>query len=247
MDMELKEKFLAGWAKYFPGAELPVAFWYSDEEPGGDYVAPPPGHQCMIGVLARAFRGETLRFDAASFGCQGGRRFCGFPVEPRPGFEYFLSYGIPGKLEGERYKKTPELVKEMFGKVPMVKAPARYLVFRRFDKLAAGDRPDAVVFFSPVEVLSGLFTLANFDEAEPNGVFSPFSAGCGTIVQYPYLEKSAARPRAVLGNFDVSSRPFMPKGALSFAVPMPKFERMVDGMDESFLITKAWERVRARL
>ena len=135
----------------------------------------------------------------------------------------------------------------MFSKVPMVKAPARYLVFRRFDALTAADKPDAVVFFSPVEVLSGLFTLANFEETEPNGVFSPFSAGCGTIVQYPYLEKSAARPRAVLGNFDVSSRPFMPKGTLSFAVPMPKFERMVRDMDESFLITKAWDKVRARL
>lgn len=28
-----------------------------------------------------------------------------------PNFEYFLSCGIPGKLEGERYKKTPELVR----------------------------------------------------------------------------------------------------------------------------------------
>jgi len=245
--MGLKEKFIAGWEKYFPGAGLPVAFWYTDQEPGGEYVAPPPGHQCMIGVLARAFRGETLRFDTASFGCAGGRRFCGFPGEVRAGFEQFLSSGIPGKLEGERYKKTPEMVAEMFSKVPKLTAPAKYLVFRRFDKLAAADEPDAVVFFAPVEVLSGLFTLANFDEAEANGVFCPFSAGCGTIVQYPYIEKSAARPRAVLGNFDVSSRPFMPKGTLSFAVPMPKFARMVNNMDESFLITKAWENVRARM
>ncbi len=247
MDIELKNKFMAGWVKYFPGAELPVAFWYADQAPAGAELPPPAGHQCMVGVLTRALRGETLAFSADSFGCQGGRRFCGFPVELRAGFEYFLSCGIPGKMEGERYKKTPEIVKEMFSKVPMVKAPAKYLVFRRFDKLEAADRPDAVVFFAPVEVLGGLFTLANFEETDPNGVFAPFSAGCGTIVQYPYLEKSAARPRAVLGNFDVSSRPFMPKGTLSFAVPMPKFERMVRDMDESFLITKAWDKVRARM
>jgi hypothetical protein len=29
-----------------------------------------------------------------------------------PHFEYFLSYGIPRKLEGQRYKKSPEPVKE---------------------------------------------------------------------------------------------------------------------------------------
>jgi hypothetical protein len=28
----------------------------------------------------------------------------------RSGFEYFLSYGIPGKMEGERYKKSLDLV-----------------------------------------------------------------------------------------------------------------------------------------
>jgi hypothetical protein len=30
-------------------------------------------------------------------------------------------------------------------------------------------------------------------------------------------------------------------------VPMKKFERMVANMDESFLITPSWEKVRARL
>lgn len=31
----------------------------------------------------------------------------------RPDFEYFLSCGIPGKMEGEPDKKSPELVKEI--------------------------------------------------------------------------------------------------------------------------------------
>jgi len=34
-----------------------------------------------------------------------------------PHFEYFLSCGIPGKLEGERYKKSPELVKEFRARI----------------------------------------------------------------------------------------------------------------------------------
>lgn len=48
MDIGLKDKFLAEWGKYFPGAELPVAFWYTDEEPGGEYVAPPPGFEYFL-------------------------------------------------------------------------------------------------------------------------------------------------------------------------------------------------------
>ena len=47
-----------------------------------------------------------------------------------PNFEYFLSCGIPGELEGERYKKSPEIVLEFMKKAPCFKAPARYTVFK---------------------------------------------------------------------------------------------------------------------
>jgi hypothetical protein len=67
------------------------------------------------------------------------------------------------------------------------------------------------------------------------------------MVQYPYLERGASRPRCVLGMFDVSARPFVPKETLTFAVPMNKFVRMVENMDESFLITPSWEKVRRRI
>ncbi|MBK5102171.1 MAG: DUF169 domain-containing protein, partial [Desulfobacteraceae bacterium] len=104
-----------------------------------------------------------------------------------------------------------------------------------------------VIFFAQPDVLSGLFTLSSFDEVEPNGVFAPFSAGCGSIVQYPYLEKDSDRPRSVIGMFDVSARPYVPKDTLTFSVPMNKFMRMIENMDESFLITQSWSKVRKRL
>jgi hypothetical protein len=66
-------------------------------------------------------------------------------------------------------------------------------------------------------------------------------------VQYPYLEKASTRPRAVIGLFDVSARPFVPENALSFSVPMNKFERMVRNMEESFLTTDSWKAVHRRI
>ena len=59
-------------------------------------------------------------------------------------------------------------------------------------------------------MLSGLFTLANYDEPQPYGVIAPFGAGCASIVDYPYKEIKAPQPRAVLGMFDVSARPCVP-------------------------------------
>jgi hypothetical protein len=164
-----------------------------------------------------------------------------------PRFEYFLSCGIPGRIEGERYKKSPELVQESMKHLPVFKAPAHFIVFKRWDRLEATDEPAIVIFFAKPDVLSGLFTLANYDEAEQNGVIAPFGAGCSSIVMYPYLEKDAQRPRAVLGMFDVSARPFVHKETLTFAVPMRKFERMIVNMEESFLITSSWEKVRKRI
>jgi hypothetical protein len=164
-----------------------------------------------------------------------------------PHFEYFLSCGIPGKLEGERYKKSPGIVLEAMKRTSFLEAPARHAVFKRWDTLDERDEPDVVIFFATGDVLSGLFTLSNFDEIDPNAVIAPFGAGCATITQYPYLEKDRDQPRSVMGMLDVSARPFVPGSVVSFATPMTKFARMIDNMEESFLITGSWDKVRRRI
>jgi hypothetical protein len=247
MDMAIKNTFSESWKRHFKGAELPITWYYTNEEGIAEQVPAPAAHVCMIGVLARVKKGTSLSFGVESIGCFGGKRYTGFSQDTMPSFEYFLSCGIPGKLEGERYKKSPELVKEFMKTASQLKAPAKSIVFKRFDMLNQSDNPEVVIFFAPPDVLSGLFTLANFDEAEPNGVFCPFCAGCGSIIQYPYLEKDSPRPRAVIGMFDVSARPYVPKETLSFAVPMNKFIRIVRNMEESFLITESWEKVKKRI
>jgi hypothetical protein len=182
-----------------------------------------------------------------TIGCVGGKRYLGFESKLAPNFEFFLSYGIPGKLEGERYKKSPELVKEHMKHQRPSKAPGDYIVFKRFDKMENGDKPLVVIFFASPDVLSGIFTLANFDATQPNGVIAPFCAGCGSIVDFPLKELQSPEPRAVLGMFDVSARPCVPSTVLTFAVPWSKYVHMVDNMGESFLITKSWNKVRARM
>jgi uncharacterized protein (DUF169 family) len=247
MDIKFKENFVILWKRFFNEAELPIAFYYTNEEGHANLVKPDSVHRCVIAALSLVRNGRALSFDAESIGCFGGRRYLGFRETVRPDFEYFLSCGIPGKVEGERYKKTPEIAAESVKLAPSFKAPARFIVFKRWDALNESDEPEVVVFFAQPDVLSGLFTLANFDETEPNSVFTPFGSGCSSIVQYPFLEKEAARPKAVIGLFDVSARPFVPENTLSFSVPMRKFERMVHNMEESFLTTNSWKAVQKRI
>jgi len=247
MDIRIKADFSQLWGKYFNAAELPIAFYYTNQGGGADLAEPPLGHRCLICDLARVRKGQPLSFTADTVGCPGAKRYLGFTQDIMPNFEYFLSCGIPGKLEGERYKKSPELVKEAMKKAPQFDAPAKSIVFKRWDQLDESDGPQVVIFFAEADVLSGLFTLANFDQVDPNGVFAPFAAGCGSIVHYPYLEKDSRNPRGVLGMFDVSARPCVPKAALTFSVPMNKFVGMIKNMEESFLITPSWSKVRTRI
>jgi uncharacterized protein (DUF169 family) len=247
MDSRFREEFIVLWKKFFGDVELPITFYYTDEEGRAELVKPGSVHRCVIAALQQVRKGKALCFDSESIACTGGRRFLGFSQEMMSNFEYFLSCGIPGVMEGERYKKTPEIAAAAQKYVPLFKAPARFTVFKRWDSLNESDEPDVVIFFAPPDVLSGLFTLANFDETEPNGVFTPFSSGCSSIVQIPFLEKNSARPRAVIGLFDVSARPFVPENALSFSVPMNKFKQMVHNMEESFLTTNSWKAVQKRI
>jgi len=248
MDTAFKEKFLALWKKYFNDAALPITFYYSDEAGSADAVKPGSVPRCIMGALVKVQQGQSLAFDVDAVGCPGGKRYLGFAENLMPDFEYFLSCGIPGKMEGERYKKSPEMVKEYLKKhAPVMKAPGRFIVFKRWDMLDKADRPEVVVFFAEPDVLSGLFTLSSFDEAEQNMVIAPFGSGCASIVQYPFMEVKSPHPRSVIGMFDVSARPFVPKSVLTFSTPISKFTGMVANMEESFLITPSWAKVHKRI
>ncbi len=247
MDTKVKEQFESVWQKYFNNPDLPIIFYYSDVAKADEVVKAGSVTRCIIGALSKVRDGKSMRFDAKSIGCFGGRRYLGFAENIRPNFEYFLSCGIPGEMEGERYKKSPEIVKEVMKNMSVFKAPAKYIAFKRWDSLDKSENPEAVIFFAQPDVLSGLFTLANFDEIEPNGVICPFGSGCSSIVYYPLKENAAARPRAVLGMFDVSARPFVHPGTLTFAVPFKKFTKMLDNVEESFLTTNSWKAIQKRI
>lgn len=246
MKTTIKDNFLYLWKKYFTGAELPIALFYSEDTAGAVWAKPPQGHSCIIGELARVRKGESLVYNSELVKCGGAKKYLGFSDKMRPGFEYFLSTGNE-QIEGERYLKSPEMVLESLSKYKQHKFEGKNLVFKRWDNLSEDDNPEVVIFFAKSDVLSGLFTLANFDRPDGLGVFTPFGPGCGAIVHFPYLEISSDSPRAVIGMFDPSARTCVPKESLSFAAPYSKFEKMVENMEESFLLTETWNKVLGRI
>ncbi len=251
MNPSLQQAVLEKWKKYFGGAEFPLGLFYTDD---AAYAGPPraagtrdESPRCLVERLAAARKGETVVLTKETAGCPGGARYAGFAAAMGPNFKYFLSCGIPGKMEGERYKKTPEIVEELGRETAAFAAPAKFLVFKRWDKFEEAEAPLVAIVFAEPDALAGLFTLANFRAADPLGVIVPFSAGCGSIIRYPLLEAGRDQPRGVIGMFDPSARPHVGPNVLSFAAPMAKFVQMAGDMDESFLITPTWDRIRERM
>jgi uncharacterized protein (DUF169 family) len=247
MEDSIQELFLNNWSRYFGKAELPITFFYTDQASEEDLAETQNVSRCLICNLKRVREGHAFVYTADSPGCSGGKRYTGYSQELRSNFEYFLSCGIPGEMEGERYKKSPELVREFIQNIPPFQAPARRLVFKRWDKLREAENPSVAIFFAEPDVLSGLFTLANYDWEQAQGVIAPMGSGCSSIVAYPLEEAKSDRPRGVLGMFDVSARPCVPENTLTFAVPFERLVEMVANMEESFLITNSWKSVKQRI
>ena len=247
MDTKLRDHFITLWQKYFPGTEMPVTFEFRKESAIAQKVPPPDSWRCIICQIGRVRNGTPLIFDARSITCKGGLMYSGYSCERPPHFRYFLSHGKPGVVEGERYKQTPEIVDSWEKNLIPLPSKEKDIVFTRWDQLTEQDNPEVVIFFAHPEVICGLFTLANFDQEDPNGVICPMGSGCSSIIYYPWHEQQMENPKVVLGMFDPSARPCVPLDILTMAFPMKKFSNVIEYMEESFLITKTWDTVQKKI
>ena len=227
--------------------ESPLGIYYTSDKPEG--VTPKTGiHVCMIGLLKKARKNmKTVYFDESHFGCPGGAYYMGFRELPRPDIEYFLSCGIPGQMEGERYIKTPELAREYFGRMKPRTAPATYCVFQPIEQFQKERKPEVVAFFVPPDILAGLFTLTNYALERTDGVVTPFGSGCSAILSHPLKEAEKEQPRAILGMFDVSARPMVERDILTLAMPYSVFLKLLENVTGSFLETESWKKVLQRI
>ena len=244
MDMNFKKNFTKKWKRYFPGKELPIACYYADETHGLDFSPRPvpdeKGYACIFRQLAEVRRGTAKAFYANNLGCAGAKLNLGFDSDTPIGDVAHVLADI------ERYKKSMADVRAWYKKYPPLKAPGRFIVFKRWDLLDRDDVPQVVSFFGNADTIAGLHVLANFNTRAEEGVIAPFGSGCDTLVVFPLRELYADSPKAVLSGFDPSCRRCGEPARLIFSVPWPKFTGMAGDMDKSFLTTGVWEDIKLR-
>jgi uncharacterized protein (DUF169 family) len=256
----------------------PVAVIWSDDKPEGATQFAQRRWGCVMSMFAAAAKGRTAVFDAETYGCWGGGVGLGFGNAYRdfPGgeecFARFLSSGndqsekgrqIAAGVEqaagqrfaddfraGERYVKTPELVKRWIDELPITEPATRYVVFKPLAEVdPAEETPATVVMLADADQLSALVILANYARPGRENVSIPWAAGCQNIGLLPLREGESDRPRAVVGLTDISARKYVRKSlgadCLSFAMPWPLFLEMEDNVEGSFLQRPSWLGLRA--
>jgi hypothetical protein len=155
-------------------------------------------------------------------------------------------------LHGERYKRSPELVRQWHDALPFSDSQPPYVSFRPLDdvKPEEGDVPDVVSFVVNADQLSCLVVLANYATPRSDRVTIPFGSGCQSVGLLAFAEAASAYPRAVVGLTDLSARKAVRRSlgpdSLTFTMPWKLFLEMEENAAGSFFDRQVFRELMGR-
>ncbi len=232
----------------------PIAVILTDEKPEGASQFKEGSRGCVGATIVAVAGGKTAAFDRRTYGCPGGGVGLGFGncyEQASFPIEKLLSSGDPqagggGPLaEGERFFRTPEIVQEWLGHVPMTEVPTEYVVMKPLEQVTEAEAPALVAFLVNADQLSALIVMTGFARGDAEPPIAPFGGACQSVL-YGYAEAKRDLPRGVIGFFDIAQRKRVSRELLSYTVPWSLFLEMEAGVPDSFLELEAWRELRKR-
>lgn len=231
--IEFAEKF----KEYFgEKSQLPIVVKYSIEPYGTlENIG-----GCMFKQFHKAFNGESISFCKGTLTCGGGKLYNGLGLIP-PGVYNFVS-------NIEKYKQNPVIAEKSISLINPQLSEKPYINFIRVDKLENFEDTEGLIFFADPDVISGLFTWANYDHEDINSVQSPWGSGCSATVTALVNENKRNGRHCFIGLLDVSARIFFKSNIISFSIPMCRFEEMLKTLDKCCVSgAPAWLKLKKRI
>jgi uncharacterized protein (DUF169 family) len=226
--------------------DRPIGFHYTVTPPEGAITVAKKSRVCIYPFLNQVRKGKTAYFSREWKACRGGAFYTGYKKSLMKGVGKFLSTGIPNLMPGEHYKKNPELGEETAALMEYVPAAADHLVFRPLGGFTEDAPPEAAVIFGNADVMGALLFLANYARPGRDNVIVQFSSGCYSLLTEPRVQARRDVPRAVLGSFDITCRPYLDPCTMTFSVPDTMLWEMAAEISGSFLVIDPWMKVRGR-
>lgn len=258
----------------------PVAIVWTDKKPEKALEFRPGIWSCTMWLFAKvAKEGKTAVFSRDTTTCAGGAMGLGFgrPLDrhaarSEEGFCSFLSNGLEGATdkkayqgiieqsfdahhtkmltEGERFLKSPAVVRKFLANLPVYDAKDGYIVMKPVNEVEDGEDVRSIVFVATADQIAALSILANYGTGNIRDgiIVAAGAAGCQAIGVCTYAEGENRNPRAVVGLTDLSARrnvrSTLGKDVLTFSVPLALYREMEKNVPGSFLELDLWKELR---
>jgi uncharacterized protein (DUF169 family) len=224
-----------------------VGMTFSDTRPENAIGFARKGSGCIMPLIFSAAKGKTVAFDKDTTGWDCSAFYLGYKEWIFDGIECFLSDGIVFGRKGERFVKTKEQAKAFVQHFKPKAINDKVTIFKPLSEFSDHEYPEVVLFFVTPDEMSGLIFLLHFNAPEREDlVTTRFISACGSVVTLPMKYRSEGQKKAVCGMHDISARLRFPKNLMTLAMPFDLVADMYNEMDNSFVITENWEKIRER-
>ena len=207
------------------------------------------GGGCIAPLIFKASKGSTVAFNKQHTGWACSAFYMGYEDWIFPGIEHYLSQGpLPGSdSECEKFVEKPELSKAYLETMKRVHVGDSSLVFRSLLS-DYENKPETVIFYANADQISALVFLAHFKNPQSfDTVVTSFASACASVITFPLQFAADNVEKAFWGYHDISARASLPADITTFAMPLSMFEKMGSYINDSFLNTTKWEKIRKRI
>jgi uncharacterized protein (DUF169 family) len=225
----------------------PVGMYFSDGYPKDAINTDKKFNGCIVPLLFSSAKGKKVAFDKSNTGRDCAAFFLGYKDWIFKGIEGFLSDGMVFGKGGERFIKTKKQAKAFIESFKPKSINNKVTVFKPLKEFEEDEYPEIVIFFVNPDELSGLVYLLHYNAPDKDDlVITGFHSGCGSVVTLPMKYKNEGKIKVIMGMHDISVRSKLPGDIVTLAMPFELVKNICDEIDNSFIITDNWEKIKKR-